>query len=291
MIQESPILAAIKKGVTSRLLSELEKLARDKAEAYEKNWEAFGAVLKEGLYEDFERRAQLLGLSRFKTTATGSSWRSIRDYAASMKENQTAIYYAAGTDLDRLQNSPQLEGFRARGIEVLLLPDPVDSFWVTAGLDYEGKPFKSVTQGSADLALIPLLEPKGEEDSKISEGVAELISAVKAILGDQVSDVRASERLTESAVCLVAPQTGLDRQLERILARSGQGSAAKPILELNPSHDLILALVSISAGEAELREDAAHLLLDEARILDGELPVDARAFAQRMARVMQRSLR
>ena len=289
MIQESPILAAIKKGVTSRVLSELEKLARDNAEDYDKVWEAFGAVLKEGLYEDFERRSQLLGLARFKTTASGG-WRSIKDYVGSIKQNQTAIYYATGTDLGRLESSPQLEGFRARGIEVLLLPDPVDSFWVTAGVDYEGKPFKSVTQGAADLALVPLIEPKSENDTNVDEAVARFIAAVKATLGDQVSDARASERLTESAVCIVAPETGLDRQLERILARSGQvGSAAKPILEINPRHDLILALAS--ENDPALREDAAHLLFDEARILDGELPADARAFSQRLARVMRRGLR
>ena len=289
MIQESPILAAIKKGVTSRVLSELEKLAQDNAEAYDKVWEAFGAVLKEGLYEDFERRSQLLSLARFKTTA-GGGWRSIKDYANSIKHNQTAIYYATGTDLGRLESSPQLEGFRARGIEVLLLPDPVDSFWVTAGVDYEGKPFKSVTQGAADLALVPLVEPKSDNDTNVDEAVARFIAAVKAALGDQVSDARASERLTESAVCIVAPETGLDRQLERILARSGQvRSAAKPILEINPRHDLILALAS--ENDPALREDAAHLLFDEARILDGELPADARAFSQRLARVMRRGLR
>ena len=289
MIQESPILAAIKKGVTSRVLSELEKLAQDNAEAYDKVWEAFGAVLKEGLYEDFERRSQLLSLARFKTTA-GGGWRSIKDYVGSIKQNQTAIYYATGTDLGRLESSPQLEGFRARGIEVLLLPDPVDSFWVTAGVDYEGKPFKSVTQGAADLALVPLVEPKSDNDTNVDEAVARFIAAVKATLGDQVSDARASERLTESAVCIVAPETGLDRQLERILARSGQvRSAAKPILEINPRHDLILALAS--ENDPALREDAAHLLFDEARILDGELPADARAFSQRLARVMRRGLR
>src|SRR5829696_7390730 len=290
MIQESPLLAAIKKGVTSRVLSELEKLAQNDAEAYTKVWETFGPVLKEGLYEDFERRSQLLSLARFKTTTAGGGWRSIKDYADSIKHNQTAIYYATGTDLGRLESSPQLEGFRARGIEVLLLPDPVDSFWVTAGVDYEGKPFKSVTQGAADLALIPLLEPKSDNDTHVDEAVARFIAAVKATLGDQVSDARASERLTESAVCLVAPETGLDRQLERILARSGQvGSAAKPILEINPRHDLILALAS--ENDPALREDAAHLLFDEARILDGELPADARAFSQRLARVMRRGLR
>jgi molecular chaperone HtpG len=289
MIQESPLLAAIKKGVTSRVLSELEKLAQNDAEAYTKVWEAFGPVLKEGLYEDFERRSTLLGLARFKTTASGSGWRSLKDYVGSLKENQTAIYYVTGTDLARLEASPQLEGFRARGIEVLLLPDAVDSFWVTAGVDFEGKPFKSVTQGGADLAQIPLLEAQENASAPATEAVTSFIQSVKETLGESVSDVRASERLTESAVCLVAPETGMDRQLERLLARAGQlGSAAKPILEINPRHDLIVALANLGDAEQTLREDAAHLLLDEARILDGELPADARAFSQRLARVMQR---
>jgi molecular chaperone HtpG len=131
MIQDSPLLGAIKKGVTNRILSELDKLAQNDGEAYGKVWEAFGAVLKEGLYEDVERRQQLLGLARFKTTASGSGWRSLKDYVGALRENQAAIYYITGSDLARLEASPQLEGFRARGIEVLLLPDPVDSFWVT----------------------------------------------------------------------------------------------------------------------------------------------------------------
>jgi molecular chaperone HtpG len=289
MIQESPLLAAIKKGVTNRILSELDKLAQNNTDAYTKVWESFGPVLKEGLYEDFERRQTLLGLARFKTTASGEGWRSLKDYAGSLKENQTAIYYVTGTDLARLEASPQLEGFRARGIEVLLLPDAVDSFWVTAGVDYEGKSFKSVTQGAADLALIPLIEAKEDTDAPATEAVTGFIQSVKATLGDTVSDVRASERLTESAVCLVAPETGMDRQLERLLARAGQlGSAAKPILEINPHHDLIVALANLGDAERPLREDAAYLLLDEARILDGELPADAKAFSQRLARVMRR---
>jgi molecular chaperone HtpG len=289
MIQESPLLAAIKKGVTSRILSELEKLAQNNAEVYTKVWETFGPVLKEGLYEDFERRQTLLGLARFKTTASGGAWRSLKDYVGALKENQAAIYYVTGTDLARLEASPQLEGFRARGIEVLLLPDAVDSFWVTAGVDYEGKPFKSITQGAADLAQIPLIEAQENADAPATEAVTRFIQAVKATLGDAVADVRASERLTESVVCLVAPETGMDRQLERLLARAGQlGSAAKPILEINPRHNLVVALADLGDAERTLREDAAHLLLDEARILDGELPADARAFSQRLARVMQR---
>jgi molecular chaperone HtpG len=291
MIQESPLLVAIKKGVTSRVLSELDKLAQNDAEAYTKVWETFGPVLKEGLYEDFEKRSTLLGLARFKTTASGGGWRSLKDYVGSLKENHTAIYYVTGTDLARLEASPQLEGFRARGIEVLLLPDPVDSFWVTAGVDYEGKPFKSVTQGAADLALIPLTEAKQETDPNATEAVARFIESVKETLGASVADVRASERLTESAVCLVASETGMDRQLERLLARAGQlGSAAKPVLEINPRHDLIVALANLGDAEQPLREDAAHLLLDEARVLDGELPADAKAFSQRLARVMRRCM-
>jgi molecular chaperone HtpG len=292
MIQESPLLTAIKKGVTSRVLSELDKLAQNDAEAYTKVWETFGPVLKEGLYEDFERRSTLLGLARFKTTASSSGWRSLKDYVGSLRENQTAIYYVTGTDLARLEASPQLEGFRARDIEVLLLPDAVDSFWVTAGVEYEGKPFKSVTQGAADLSLISLTEAKDNAGAPATEAVTGFIQAVKATLGDAVADVRASERLTESAVCLVAPETGMDRQLERLLARAGQlTSAAKPVLEINPRHDLIVALANLGEGERTLREDAAHLLLDEARILDGELPADAKAFSNRLARVMQRCVR
>jgi molecular chaperone HtpG len=289
MIQESPLLAAIKKGVTSRVLSELEKLSQNDADAYTKVWETFGSVLKEGLYEDFERRQTLLGLARFKTAASGGGWRSLKDYVGSLKENQTAIYYVTGTDLARLEASPQLEGFRARGIEVLLLPDPVDSFWVTAGVDYEGKPLKSVTQGAADLAQIPLTEAQENADAPAPEAVTQFIQSVKATLGEAVADVRTSERLTESAVCLVAPETGMDRQLERLLARAGQlPSAAKPVLEINPRHDLVVALANLGESEQTLREDAAHLLLDEARILDGELPADAKAFSQRLARVMRR---
>ena len=289
MIQQSPVLAAIQKGVSNRVLSELEKLSANDGDAYLKFWDTFGAVLKEGLYEDFARREQLLGLARFKSTASGESWRSLKDYAGAMKENQTAIYYATGSDLDRLASSPQLEGFRARGIEVLLLTDQVDSFWVTAGVDYDGKPFKSVTQGLADLSLIPLAE--GETAAPAASGeVTGFIDFAKELLKDEVSDVRVSERLTESPVCLVAAEHGMDRQLEKLLAAAGRGGAASaPVLELNPRHALIAKLSALQ-DDAALREDAARLLLDEARIADGELPADPRAFAERLGRVMARAL-
>ena len=289
MIQESPVLAAIQKGVTNRLLSEFDKLAQNDTERFLKIWESFGAVLKEGLYEDYARRETLLGLARFKSTA-GDDWRSLKDYVAGLKENQTAIYYAVGTDLDRLAFSPQLEGFRARGIEVLLLTDQVDSFWASSGVDYEGKPFKSVTQGLSDLSLISLPDG-GQAAAETSSEVASFIDFVKEVLGDAVSGVRASERLTDSAVCLVAPDTGMDRQLERLLANAGQlGQASKPVLEINPRHDLVARLSALAASDKDLREDAAHLLFDEARVADGELPIDPRAFSARLGRILLRGI-
>ena len=162
-------------------------------------------VLKEGLYEDFERRDALLALARFKTTASDDRLRSLKDYVGALKENQTAIYYLAGDDLARLEASPHLEGFRARGIEVLLLTDPVDSFWVTSAPSFDGKPFKSVTQGAADLALIPRARRQGRSRRrKPTPRSTDFIAFIKTTLGDAVSDVRASDRLTDSAVCLVA---------------------------------------------------------------------------------------
>jgi molecular chaperone HtpG len=290
MIQESPIFVAIKKGLTSRVIGDLEKLAESEPESYAKIWDNFGAVLKEGLYEDFERRDALLSLLRFKTTASGGSWRSLKEYVASLKENQTAIYYVVGDDMARLEASPHLEGFRARGVEVLLLADRVDSFWVTAA-EFGGKPFKSVTQGAADLALIPVLDAEHKQASGVDEAVTSLIAFMKETLGDQVSDVRASDRLTDSMVCLVASDFGPDRQLEKLLASAGRlKSATKPILEVNPRHDLIVALAALSDDDPALKKDAAHLLLDDARVLDGDRPADARLFSERLARVLSRGL-
>jgi molecular chaperone HtpG len=296
-IQESPLLAAIKKGAANRVLAELERLADKEPEAYAKIWDTFGAVLKEGIYEDFERRDQVLGLARFKTTAAGGaaagSWRSLKDYVGALKTNQTAIYYLAGDDMARLEASPHLEGFRARGIEVLLLPDPVDSFWVMPGTGFDGKPFKSVTQGAADLALIPRTDaaaapPAGDVDAAVQD----FLGFVKATLGDAVAEVRASDRLTDSAVCLVASEGGPDRALERILAGAGRlASASKPILEVNPRHDIVVALAKLGDADRAFKEDAAHLLFDEARVLDGERPADARLFSDRLARVLGRGLR
>ena len=163
-----------------------------------------------------------MALARFQTTARQASWRSLKDYVAALKTKQTAIYYIAGDDLARLEASPHLEGFRARGVEVLLLSDPVDSFWAMPGVSFDGKPFKSVTQGAADLAAIPLLDAKEAPTPELQDAVKKFLAFVKTTLGDAVSDVRASDRLTDSAVCLVAPESGPDRSLEKLLAGAGR---------------------------------------------------------------------
>ena len=301
-IQESPLLAAIRKGVTSRVLAEFKRLADKEPQTFAKIWDVFGAVLKEGIYEDFERRDALLKLARFKTTASPDEWRSLKDYVAALKPNQTAIYYIAGDDMARLKSSPHLEGFRTRGIEVLLLSDPVDTFWVMPpppypppqageGREGVGKPFKSVTQGAADLAQIPLVDATKEQGADIAEAVKQFLVFIQGTLGEAVAQVRASDRLTDSAVCLVAPESGPDRALERLLAGAGRlASASKPILEVNPQHGLVIALAALGEAERAFKEDAAHLLFDEARLLEGDRPADAKLFSDRLARVLERGV-
>ncbi|MDB5522523.1 MAG: htpG [Rhizobium sp.] len=290
MIQESPILAAIRKGVTSRILSAMEKLAETDSEAFLKIWEAFGTVLKEGLYDDSERRAQLLSLSRFRTTASGDGYRSLADYARDIRDGQTAIYYLTGSNLAQIKDSPQIEGYRARGIEVLLLTDPVDSFWVQNAPDFEGKAFKSVTQGFADLDQIATADGKApEKNADASAEVVAFIGFAKETLADEISDVRVSDRLTESASCLVASEHGLDRQLEKLLQGAGRlQTAEKPVLEINAEHFLVKAIAALD--DDGFRKDSAWLLLDEARILDGDKPSNPRDFAGRLSRLFQRAL-
>ncbi|MER8807072.1 molecular chaperone HtpG [Mesorhizobium australicum] len=291
MIQESPLLAAIRKGLTNRVLGDLAKLAENETESYAKIWENFGVVLKEGLYEDHERRDQLLKLARFRSTASGEGWRGLADYVSAMKEGQKAIFFMAGDDRARLEASPQLEGFKARGIEVLLLTDTVDSFWTSMAPEFDGKPFKSVTQGVAELSEIPLLDEANKPDAAATPEVDGFLAFVKAALGDAVSDVKPSDRLTESAVCLVAPEHGPDRQFERLLNAAGRlDKTAKPILEINPRHERVLALASLGDDEQAFKDDAAHLLYDEARVLDGDKPADARAFSERLARLIARGI-
>ena len=279
MLQNNPQLAQIRKAVTGRVITELETLAEKQPEEFAKVWDAFGSVIKEGIYEDFERREKLLALSRF-TTTSGEA-RTLKQYVSDFKPNQTEIYFLAGDSIERLKGNPKLESATARGIEVLLLTDPVDAFWSSAPLDFEGKPLKSLSQGDVDFSLIPLLDDSKKDETK-PEDEATIIAAIKLHLGDRVSDVRASQRLTSSASCLVAGSHGPDRELERLLARQNRGLGSKPILEINLHHPLVAAIPQANDNAADL----SFLLLEQAQILDGELPEDPAAFANRLNRLV-----
>ena len=287
MLQNNPQLAQIRKAVTSRVITELENLGDKEPEAFAKIWDGFGPVIKEGIWEDYERREKLLGLSRFTTTS--GEKRSIKQYVEDLKPNQTEIYYLTGESVERLKANPKLESATARGIEVLLLTDPVDAFWTSAPLDFGGKPLKSLSQGDIDFGLIPLLEEKSQEEKdkdKPQADEAAVIAVIKDTLGERVSDVRASQRLTSSASCLVAGGDGRDRALERLLAAQNRGAATKPILEINMRHPLVTAI----AGASDAAKDLSFLLLEQAQILDGELPEDPAAFANRLNQLVLKGL-
>jgi molecular chaperone HtpG len=294
MLQSNPVVTRIRQQVTRRVLTELGKKATEAADDYAKFWDNFGAVLKEGLYEDREQRDTLLELARFRST-TRDGLISLDDYVAAMKPGQDAIYTITGDNLDLLRKSPQLEGFRARGVEVLLLTDPIDEFWVTAIGTFKEKPFKSATRGGADLNKIETPADEGKEADKPEPPakLSSLIAIFKLALGEAVKDVRSSDRLTDSAVCLVADEGDMDMHLERLLKQHRQlDNAAKRILEINPQHRLIERLAASvgETGASEQLSEFAWLLLDQARIVEGEQLPDPPAFARRLADLLERGL-
>jgi molecular chaperone HtpG len=288
MLQNNPQLTQIRKAVTTRVITELESLSDKGPENFNKIWEAFGAVIKEGIYEDFERRDKLLALSRFSSTA--GEGRSLKQYVADFKPNQTEIYFLVGDSADRLKSNPRLEAAAVRGIEVLLLTDPVDAFWTSARLEFEGKPLKSLSQGDINFDLVPLLDEHAKDATEPAADEAATIAIIKASLGDRVTDVKASTRLTTSASCLVASGHGPDRELERLLSQQARGVRSKPILEINLRHPLVTAIAK-AGSEAKTADDLSLLLLEQAQILDGELPEDPAAFTARLNRLVLQGVR
>ncbi|HNB25373.1 MAG TPA: molecular chaperone HtpG [Alphaproteobacteria bacterium] len=291
MLQQNPVLTKIRQGVVKKVLEHLKKKAENEADAYAAFWNNFGAVLKEGIYEDNDNRAALLSLARFRSTHNDSLV-SLADYVGRMKEGQSAIYYITGESLEAAARSAQLEGYKAKGVEVLLLVDGIDEFWIPAVGEYEGKPFKSVTRGGADLDAI-----KGDDKAEAKKpepaaaGIDNLVALMKLALKDAVKDVRVSQRLTDSAVCLVADEGDLDMRLARLLQQHKRLDALAPrVLEINGSHPLVAALAAaVSAGKGEAVTDAAWLLLDQARIQEGEALSDPTAFARRLDAMMKRA--
>ena len=274
MLQSTPVLARIRKAVTNRVLTELKTRAKDDAE-YAKFWENFGPILKEGIWEDADHRKDLAPLLRFHSTAV-EGWTSLPAYVERMKPDQDTIYVLAGDSAEALATSAQIEGFRARGLEVLLLADSIDAFWPERMGEFDGKKIRSVTQGAADLAKFPL------EGAGAAPDAAALLAALKSALGEAVSDVRTTDRLVESAVVLAPGAHGPDLQMQRLLRRSGRGGfQMAPVLEINPRHALIAALIARQAAGGEVAEQAG-MLLDLARVQDGDLPRDPAGFARRI---------
>jgi molecular chaperone HtpG len=294
MLQASPLLAKIRAALIKRVLSELAKRAKDDDQKpYETFWENFGAVLKEGLYEDQSVRDDLLKLVRFRST-TAENWTSLADYVSRMKEGQKAIYYITGDNLDALARSAQIEGFKAKGIEVLLLTDPIDEFWLPAVEKFDDKEFRSVTRAGADLSDVK--EPDGQKDEKkepVAENLDALLSFLKLTYKDAVKDVRVSERLTDSACCLVADSGDMDMHLERLLRQHKRLEASLPrVLEVNGRHPLVAAMAKQATKDGDWPElaETAWLLLDQARIQDGEPPADPAAFVKRLNAALAKSI-
>jgi len=279
MLQATAVLARIRRAVTGKVLGELKSRAKD-SETYAPFWRNFGAILKEGFWDETENRQQLAELLRFRSS-TGEEQVSFTQYIERMQPGQDTIYYLLGDDPERLSASPQLEGFRAKNLEVLLLSDGVDAFWPDRLAEFDGKKLLSITKVSGKLP--------GEEEHETPKGFDALVSTFKDALGDQVSAVRASHRLTEAAVALAAPEFGPDLQVQRMMRRMGRDMPSVPVLELNPRHKLIENLCAKLASGGDVTE-AAGTLMDLARVQDGEQPADPAKFARSIAAALAEKL-
>ena len=294
MLQYNPVLVKIRQGIIKKVLGELAKRAETKPEDFALFNENFGAVLKEGLYEDVQLKDELFKVLRFHSTyENGTHMVSMADYVSRMKDGQSEIYYIAGDDVKTLQNSVQLEGFKARGLEVLLFTDPIDEFWLPAIVEFDGKPFKSITKAGVALDQFKREnEPEKPAEPRDDNALDLLIAAFKTALGDAVKDVRLSNRLTSSAVCLVSDEKDIDIRMERLLKVHNQyQDIVTRILEINPDHSLIKTLADQAAGSGQQDnqhiENACWLLFEEARLLEGEKLFDAKGFSDRLSQILQ----
>ncbi|MCX5619103.1 molecular chaperone HtpG [Bombella pollinis] len=277
MLQSTPVLARIRKAVTKRVISEVKKRAQEGGEAFTGFWNNFGLVIKEGLWEDSEHRQEIAEFARFHSTHD-DELTTLDDYISRMKPEQETIYYLVGDNLNALKASAQLEGFRARGLEVLLLSDAVDSFWPDRLHSYKDKTFRSVAQAHGELEKFAL---EAEEQGDAAN-VEKLTPALKDALGEAVKEVRSTVRLTGSAVVL-ASEGGPDLAMQRLMRRSGQEMPAlPPVLEINPRHPLIRALAE-RAEKGESVAEHARILLDLARVQEGEALPDPSGFARTLA--------
>jgi len=291
ILQYTPVLTKIRTGIEKRVLNELKEKTKDE-KSYETFWKQFGIVFKEGLYEDKEHTKEIAELCRFASSKE-EGLTTFADYVKRMPKEQKNIYYITGDDINTLKNSPQLEGFTARGIEVLLLSDPIDEFWPEVFREYDGKGIRSVTNPDSDVEKVkPISELTGEA---LDEGLQKVLTAkVKEILGTDINDVRLTDRLYKSPVALVAGAGQMSIHLERLMKQHGQAQAypSERILELNPRHPLVKKLAQniLDKKDEEVVQNAVRLLYDEARAIEGEPIKDTASFAERLNLFMEKGL-
>ena len=291
LLQHNKTLDRIGKAVVRRILSELKKMHDKKPEDYDALWSQFGVVLKEGMYEDADNREKLLAISRFHSSEM-DGLTGLSDYVSRMKEGQDEIYYLSADTMTSAEMSPHLEGFKARGIEVLYLTDPVDEFWLPLVPEFEGKSFASITKGGVDIDKFEASDDAKTDDE--APDVDGLIAAMKEALGSSVADIRISKTLTDSPACLVADEGGMDIQMQRLMKAQYPNFQDQPrILEVNPKHALVQGLNKlVSTGtDGALVNDAAFMMFEQSLILEGKPPQDVAAFSQRMTRLMTRGLK
>ena len=282
ILQKSPAMDAMKKGATKRVIGMLEEMARDNAEDYATFWNEFGNCIKEGVIEDAANRDKISSLLRFSTTETDEQSVSLADYVGRMKEGQDTIYYITAESLAAAKHSPHLEVFRKKGIEVVLLHDRIDE-WLTSHLtEFDGKKLQSISKGELDLSNIgENAEEEKKEHEEKAKAAEPAVEKIKTALGERVKDVRTTDRLTESPACLVSDSFDMSSNLERILKQAGQDVPdMKPILEINPDHELIQRLAKMRSQDKI--DDFSSILFDQAVLAEGALPEDPAGFVRKM---------
>ena len=274
MVQSSPVIKKISKSVTKRILSELKKKMKKDDVNYDAFWSQFGKVLKEGLYEDFENREKIVEITRVYSFKH-EKLINLNSYIEEMAEKQDKIYYLAADTLKQAKSSPHLEGFKSKGIDVLLMTDPIDAFWMSQMGTYKEKSFLSISRDKYDLAA---LSEEQAEDKADDEAKNTITTLIKDCLGDLVEDVKSTSELVESPVRLVAGEGGLDFNLERIMKAQNPGfESSTKILEVNCNHELVKKVPDLSV---ELQKAISRMLFEQARVLDGEMPSDPQQFSK-----------
>lgn len=283
MLQHNQILSKIRTSSVKRILDELMKLQKNDRKKYETFWKEFGVPMKEGLYQDRENRDALLDLALFKSTKV-EGYTTFAEYKERMQPDQDAIYYITGSSEDAIRNSPLLEVYRKKDIEVLVLDDEIDDIVISSVFTYKDTPLKSVNRADAAESL------KTDEDKKREQEIEPLIKKIREALGDRVKDVRASSRLSDSPSCIVADENDPTVQMQHIFKAMGQKGLPdfKPILEVNPNHEIITKLAGID--DTALIQDASFLLLEQAMLIEGVEIKNPAEFAKRLNRIMSRAL-